>query len=259
MYLGDFVMRLKRSLAGLAILALAAVGMPNKAMAIAVDLELQLLVDVSASISTAEFNTQRDGYEAAFRDAGIISAIENGTLGTIAVQLVYWSTGQAVGVGWTQISDSTTANAFADAIAAAARPFSANTGPGSAINFGAPLFANNGFEGTRLVMDVSGDGVQNTGDDTSDARDAALLAGIDTINGLTIGTSQTLEDFYMDNIVAGGGFLVTAATFGDFADAVLEKIGREINGEIPIPGAIPLMLTGIGLLWANSRRRRKAA
>lgn len=250
-------MRFKHLFAAMSAAAMAVVATPSHATA--VDLELQLLVDVSGSIDSGEFALQQDGYEAAFRDAGIISAIENGTIGSIAVQLVYWSSAssQAIGVDWALISDGTSANAFADAIAAAARPFSGGTQPDDAINFGAPLFNDNGFEGSRLVMDVSGDGA-GTASATAAARDAALAGGVDAINGLVIGSSTSLQDFYMANIVGGaGGFLVVANTFEDFASAVLTKIGREIvGGEVPIPGAIPLMATGLLVLWRRSRRKK---
>ena len=103
--------------------AVTSLGLAAPASAAPVDLELQLLVDVSGSVSASEFNLQRSGYEAAFRSASIINAITGGTIGAIAAQLVYWSSTsqQAIGVGWTYIADSTTANAFADAIAAAGR------------------------------------------------------------------------------------------------------------------------------------------
>lgn len=252
-------MKFKHIMAALSAAAMSVVATPSHA--VPVDLELQLLVDVSGSISGGEFNLQRDGYEAAFRDAGIISAIENGTIGSIAVQLIYWSSSsqQAVGVDWTQITDSTSANAFADSVAAAARPYSGGTVPSAAINYGAPLFNDNGFEGNRLVMDVSGDGAGSTSA-TSAARDAALAGGVDAINGLVIGSSTSLQDFYMANIVGGaGGFLVVANSFEDFASAVLTKIGREIvGGEVPVPGAIPLMATGLFVLWRRSRRKVSA-
>jgi len=252
-------MSIKSIFSILAAVSLTLMATPSRA--VPVDLELQLLVDVSGSIDAGEFNLQRDGYEAAFRDAGIIAAIESGAIGSISVQLIYWSSSanQAIGVDWTLIDDSASANSFADALAAAGRPFGGGTSPGPAINFGAPLFNGNGFEGSRQVIDVSGDGAGNAAA-TSAARDAALASGVDAINGLVIGSSQSLQDFYLANIIGGaGGFLVVANTFEDFSNAVLTKIGREIIGEVPIPGAIPLMATGLAVLWSRTRRKKKAA
>ena len=48
------------------------------AHAIPVSVELALLVDVSGSVSTSEFNLQRTGYVNAFLDAGIQAAIITG-------------------------------------------------------------------------------------------------------------------------------------------------------------------------------------
>src|SRR3546814_2120884 len=46
-------------------------------------------------------------------------------------------------------------------------------------------FEDNGFEGTRQVIDVSGDGPNNWGDLVTQARDRAIAQGL-TINGLPI-------------------------------------------------------------------------
>ena len=86
--------------------------MPAPASAVPVDLELLLLADVSGSLDVTDFTLQRDGYAAAFQNAGIVSQIENGSIGSIAVQLVYWSDAQAVAVPWTLISDAASSNAF---------------------------------------------------------------------------------------------------------------------------------------------------
>ncbi|MGH9910234.1 MAG: DUF1194 domain-containing protein, partial [Nitrososphaerales archaeon] len=75
-----------------------------------VDLELQLLMDVSGSVDDTEFLLQRTGYSDAFKDPETLSRILGCGDGTIAVQLIYWSGEfeQVVAVDWTEISDSTT-------------------------------------------------------------------------------------------------------------------------------------------------------
>ena len=129
----------------------------QQAQAIPVTTEVVLLADVSPSVDSVDFGLQRDGYEAAFRDAGVIDSI--GTYGPIAVTLVYWSNFQSIAVPWTIISDAEESNAFADAVANSVRPGGAfGTFMANAMNFGASLYANNGFEGEHLVLDVSGDG-----------------------------------------------------------------------------------------------------
>ena len=169
-------MKILKGVGVAATMVAASLGMSTPANAIPVALELQLLVDVSGSVDANEFNLQKGGYVAAFQDPVIQAAIAAlAGSGGIAVQYISWSGAdqQTVQVGWTHITDAASANAFAAAINATVRPFSGNTAPGSAINFGTPLFLNNGFEGTRLVMDVSGDGAQNEGASTPAARDDA--------------------------------------------------------------------------------------
>lgn len=227
-----------------------------------VDLELQLLADVSGSVDGSEYALQLAGYEASFRDAGVISAIESGTAGAIAVQYIEWSesTEQSVLVDWTLITDSITANAFADSLAAVTRAFDFLTAPGSAISFGASLFAGNGFDGTRQVIDVSGDGLENSGIDTSDARDAALSSGVDTINGITIGDVSGLGDWYVDNVIGGAdAFHIHADNFEDFTTGITNKLVREITGTpVPAPGTfVMLSLAMLGLFGSYRKNNSK--
>ena len=57
----------------------------------AVDLELVLAVDVSASVDDAEFALQMAGIAEAFRDQEVQAAIASGPLGRVAVSLVLWA------------------------------------------------------------------------------------------------------------------------------------------------------------------------
>lgn len=240
-----------------------------------VDTELQLLMDVSGSVSASEFNLQLQGYVDAFYSQAVQDAIldtSDGKLGTIAVQMVMWSgsTQQAVMTDWFYLYDMTSINEFAATLDALTRPYSGMTAPGSAMQFGALQFDTNDFTATRQVMDVSGDGIQNAGLDTSTVRDQLLASGIDTINGITIGQDYpdgVLQDWYLNNIAGGeDAFVINATTFADFGSALELKLAAEIEGGIIPEGAlaapieeIPLaaqLLLGMPLLLAWRYQRR---
>lgn len=229
-----------------------------------VDVELQLLVDSSASIDAAEFALQAQGYADAFRSAAVQGAITDtngGRIGSIAVQLIYWSgaSQQQVAVDWWLIDSAAAANAFADSILAASRPFDSSTAPGSALAFGDDLFFSNNFDGNRLVVDVSGDGTENTGIDTAGARDAALGLGIDQINGLVVSADLNVLTFYQDEIIGGdGAFVMAVDGFDDFGIAVQQKLMREI-APVPLPASAWMLLSALGGLAAVRRRARAAS
>ena len=83
-----------------------------------VDLQLVLAVDASGSVSHHRFEVLKQGYVAAFRHPRVLNAILSGPQQSIAVTMVQL-TGpalQVTAVKWTRIHDSSSANAFADAI-----------------------------------------------------------------------------------------------------------------------------------------------
>jgi len=241
--------------------AAAALAFAPGAQAVNVGLELALLIDVSGSVSNSEYNLQMQGYQQAFNNPLVQTAIANNPTGSIAVAVIQWSSSssQQLSISFTQIT-SATAGAFGDQIGALARAFSGSTAPGSAINFATPLFAANSFDAPRQVIDVSGDGDQNSGADTSDARDAAVAAGIDTINGVTIGGGASLFNFYVNNIQAGpGSFVLAANSFADFAGVIVDKLVREVSPPgIPVPAAAALFGAGLLGLALVARTRRTA-
>jgi hypothetical protein len=212
-----------------------------------VDLELALAIDVSRSIDASEAQLQREGYIKAFRDPEVIEAIVTGMLGRIAVGYFEWAGfGHAdIIVDWRLIDDAVSANAFADALAQG-HPISASrTSISGAIDFAQPWFDDNGFDGTRRVVDISGDGPNNWGELVTNARDRAVAAGV-TINGLPILNTEmglfsrfnigSLDLYYRDCVIGGtGAFLVVAADFNDFARAVRRKLVLEIAGVQPPP------------------------
>ena len=227
----------RTGLLGFAFMTVAMLLAVRPAFAIPVNTELLLLVDVSGSIDNTEFNLQRTGYANAFQNAAVQNFIALNP-GGIAVSLVYWSsnTEQTQAVPWTHLTDAASANAFATAISNAARLYSHSTAVQSALKYGGSLFAeDNGFEGTHLIIDISGDGVDNDSPGGTPfrhggGRDSALAAGVDTINGLVIGGDAAVTNYYNDWVLGGGGVLFAAANFDAFGTAVQQKIYYEVSG-----------------------------
>jgi hypothetical protein len=237
---------------------------PISAMALSVDLELALVIDVSGSVDQTEFELQRDGYVKAFNSSAIRQAIWNGAYGKIAVSAIFFDSTASVALDWMLIKDDASADAFTNAFANLTDLTSGNTNIAAGINLATERFnVANGYEGTRNVIDVSGDGVQNYPNygpgDLETARDNALASGVDAINGLAILTDVSdLDDYYSDHLQVGtGSFTMAVADFTDFGDAIDDKLIREIQPVIPEPST--LLLLGAGLIGVFALGRKKLA
>jgi hypothetical protein len=204
-----------------------------------VDVALVLAVDVSASIDLSRYRLQRDGFAAAFESAAVVEAIAAGKHGSVAITLVEWAGEgeQRQAIDWTVISDAASANAFAAKIAGISRSFlHGQTSISAAIDYSAKLFRDSDVVADRKVIDVSGDGSNNTGRGVGEARDEAVRRGI-TINGLAIlAGEKMLEAHYQDYVVGGeGSFVVVANDFEAFPNAILSKLVREIVSVTALP------------------------
>jgi len=215
-----------------------------------VDLELILAVDVSESMDKEEAWLQRDGYIKAITDPRVIAAIRSGVFGRIAVAYVEWSGAaeQHPVAGWTPIGSAAGARAFAAALSRAPIGTGRWTSISGAIDFAVPMFEVNGYEGTRRVIDVSGDGNNNHGRPVTLARDAATARGI-TINGLPVIHKRFnfswppipyLDEYFRRCVIGGpGAFMVVATNMADFAASVRRKLIREIAGLAAPPRSDP--------------------
>jgi hypothetical protein len=213
-----------------------------------VDLELVLAVDVSGSIDGEEMQLQRDGYVAAISSPEVVRAVTRGVLGRIALAYVEWSgyEDRRLVVDWALVKDQATASGFAQRLAAAPVRGGVATSISGAIDFALPMFGRNGYEGTRRVIDVSGDGPNNAGPLVTDARQRAIDAGV-VINGLPILNDRpnrlnfpNLEDldrYYEGCVIAGdGAFVIVAGNFQAFGEAIRRKLILEIADRRPTKG-----------------------
>jgi len=208
-----------------------------------VDLQLILAADVSISVDNEEFRLQREGYASAITDPRVLEAIQAGPHHAIAVSFIEWSgpKAQRVVADWMVIDDGETATVFANILRKAPRSFADATAIGSAIDFAVQHFAESGFEGGRRVIDVSGDGDNNSGRPVEYSRDDAVKAKV-TINGLTIVNEHPapgfighvqpvggIGEYYRTRVIGGpGSFVLSIDSFDSFAQAITKKLVAEI-------------------------------
>ncbi len=210
-----------------------------------VDLELVLAVDVSSSIDEVEARRQREGHVAALADPEVISAIQSGGYGRIAVLYLEWADGefQRVVAPWTVIDTEEDARAFAATLATSPFVSGRRTAIGAAISTSIQLIDSNQYAGMRQVIDISGDGPQNSGPSLSEARQAAEERGI-TVNGLPIDNSRQspfrptvsidVASYFENNVIAGpGAFISPSNEHQDFVEALKRKLIIEIAGLDP--------------------------
>ena len=133
---------------------------------------------------------------------------------------------------WTAIHGAGSAETFARLLEQTPRLIvGASTSITGALRFAMRQFDRNGFEGRRLVIDLSGDGRHNQSTGPTVQRALAVNMGI-TINGLAIlNEDHQLDRYYRDHVIGGtGAFVMTADSYGDFAAAIVQKLVREISG-----------------------------
>jgi hypothetical protein len=229
----------------------------------AVDTALIVSVDVSGSVDENRYELQMDGIAKAIEDPGVIASILGGPHGAIMFTMVEWSERPATAIPWVRIASRADAKALADRIRQAPRQEGEFTCVAHMMTFVSdltlPLLP---VKAKRVVMDVSGDGVDNCDGDeaTAEMRDSLVARGM-TINGLPINENEpdrpvgagafrapgrpfqqrtltseikTLEPWYREHVIGGdGAFLFPAQGYKDFARAMREKFAVEISGRSP--------------------------
>jgi hypothetical protein len=218
--------------------------------AVAVDVELVLAVDVSYSMDPDEQALQREGYVTGITSREFMLALQQGMNGKVALTYVEWAgpTDQRILIPWRLIDGPQSAAAVAKEISAAPYRRAARTSISGALSFAKPLFASSGYRGIRRVIDVSGDGTNNSGERIVPVRDEVIEAGI-TINGLPIllkrptpGSMdiENLDVYYEDCVIGGpGAFVIPIHERDQFKTATRSKLVLEIAGRTPAPRVIP--------------------
>ena len=208
-----------------------------------VDMTLVLVSDVSRSVDDSEFQMEKSGYAAAFNDPRVLAAIRGGAVGAIAVAYVEFAGSYEVNtvLDWRVVRDAASARQFTDALDSAPRSFWGRTSISAGIDRAMRLLSESGYEAQRRVIDVAGDGTNNSGREVAAARDDAVAAGV-TVNGLAIINEHPvrwtyahvqppggLTEWYRQNVTGGtGSFVVEVREFAAFGEAMTRKLINEI-------------------------------
>jgi hypothetical protein len=218
--------------------------------AIPVDTELVLAVDVSYSMDPEEQQLQREGYIGALTSREFMQALRGGVNAKVAVTYFEWAGpyDQKIIVPWRLIDGPEAADSVANEIARAPYRRASRTSIASALQFARPLFDASGYNGIRRVIDVSGDGANNSGPLIVPTRDDVVAAGI-TINGLPIMLKrpntftmdiEDLDIYYEDCVIGGpGAFIIPIHNREQFKEAIRTKLVLEMAGRTPERAIVP--------------------
>ena len=113
------------------------------------------------------------------------------------------------------------------------------------------MFDASGYRGLRRVIDVSGDGANNSGPLLVAVRDEVVGSGI-TINGLPIMLKRpntftmdidNLDVYYEDCVIGGpGAFVIPIQERSQFKEATRQKLVLEIAGRTPERPVVPVQV-----------------
>lgn len=206
---------------------------PAEAQETQVAVELVLALDSSASVDAHEFQLQLDGLALAFIDPEVRQAIDNlKPLGAAVAVLQWGAPGETrIVLPFTHLESARDSKAYGFRIGLIRRWLRASaTSIATALDDSAALIETNAFDSVRRVIDVSGDGPDNSGANLEAARQRAHAAGI-VVNGLPImADQQGLDIYYRDHVIIGeDAFIEPARDFEDYVRAIREKLLRELR------------------------------
>lgn len=216
--------------------ATALLPLASNSQARCADVALVLAIDASGSIDAAEFALQQQGYAAAFRAPRVQSALA--AAGTVDIGVVIWGDTEMAAqvLPLQRLRTQADAMALSFLISALPRQAHGNTGIGRGVSTALDLLEAPGVCAARRLVNVSGDGPETLSPRPRNhvplpiARQRAADLGI-TINALAIETEVAdLADWYRDRLITGpDAFVMSVGGFESFAEAIAEKLAREIG------------------------------
>ncbi len=223
------------------------------------------MIDGSGSISSSDFQTQKDAYASVFGNSSVVPAD-----GSIVANLIQFSTDAQVEQTALRLDDSGDRTMFTNSINNMAQ-LDGGTDIGEGIDLGvsdmdsflSPLDDGEFGEDFRKLVDVSTDGQENSGSrDAEDAADDAVNdKGYDAVNCLAVGAGDCSFISGDDGTLGTSDDLGTVFSAGSFdeLEPVLENKVRQEFGTEEVPAPATLLLFGLGLLGLGAAARGRAA
>jgi hypothetical protein len=204
-------------------------------------LALALALDVSESVDGREYRLQLDGLAAALEDAAVADILLSQPETPVALAAYEWSApgAQRLVLDWTLVTDRSALAGVVARLQSTDRALEpGSTAIGDSLLHGADMLAR-GPACWRQVIDISGDGMSNTGPDPA-AVGRAL--GRITVNALVVGGDGQnwidrrqmpigeLSSYYRTSVIRGpDAFVETALGYHDFQRAMTRKLLRELE------------------------------
>ncbi|MEM8960297.1 MAG: Calx-beta domain-containing protein [Acidobacteriota bacterium] len=193
-------------------------------------LDLALCMDGSGSISGSEFTLQLNGTAAAVEDPTVVP--HNGT---VRISVLQFNSNTRFEIEPIVI-DRNNAAAVAQRIRSIGK-LNGGTAIHSCVSAAAPILTQATPFSAKQIIDVSTDG-RSDRNQAYAAANSALAQGVDVINAIGVGSGIDLT--LLNNMVRpqpqGGpeGFVITVGNFGQYADAIAQKIQREANPDLAV-------------------------
>ncbi len=211
---------------------------------------LALGLDVSGSVDAREYRLQLEGLAGALQNPEVRALLLADTHVPVRILVFEWSgpRDQTVLLPWTEIDGPAALDAATARIGAVERRVAApSTGIGAALRHGLALLEEQRPCWNR-TLDLSGDGLSNSGPRPQDIPVEALSPGV-IVNGLVVGAAsesaeirpgmtRDLAAYYDTHVIHGpGAFVEIARGFRDFEAAMTRKLIRELRSlAIGTPG-----------------------
>ncbi|MEO0751626.1 MAG: DUF1194 domain-containing protein [Pseudomonadota bacterium] len=214
---------------------------------------LLLGLDVSLSVDPHDFTLQREGLSSALLAPAVQDAMLRGP-DHMEFAVFEWSGAfdQKLLVDWTVIDSPATLQRIALSLLSSTQETrSGRTALGAALTYARDLLLTRNHCAT-LTLDISGDGVNNSGRAPETVRRALEEVGI-SVNALVIEATPDqqfedqpsvgqLSDYFYDNVITGPSAFVEAIIgFSAYQKAIERKLLREmtpslVDNTVPRPG-----------------------